>query len=1038
MTHLLNKIHEELKWPAASEIMQPSGAGPRMLAELVQRKLQIPLSRIERGLRVHAGILPRNSNEDETIAPIAIVCEFNKPVSASTIREAHRLAWNFSHSPMLVTLEPHQIRAWSCYEKPSFSQDESFDFEIDEVRSEISNEVSLADQATIALHWIELITGRFFERFESRFKRDHCADRLLLKNLQEVRKKLIEEGLDQDTSHDLLARIIFIQFLIDRKDSNGKSALSPSKLENLHKKGLLSTKYVDLEEILLSYDDTYSLFYYLNKKFNGDLFPGSGKDKKRQDEEWQQEKSKVTEDHLRTLADFVGGRLNFQNKQGLLWRDYSFDVIPLEFISSIYEEFVTKRDKKKKRATGTVYTPPHLVDFILDGVLPWRDTDWDLKILDPACGSGIFLVKSFQRLVWRWKTGNRRKPDAAILRQLLERHLFGVDKDEHAVRVASFSLYLAMCDEIDPKYYWSHVKFPSLRGKTIIASDFFAEDIHGFQSKEDGEQYDVIIGNVPWGRNTVGDSDMKMWKDQGWEVSDNNIGPMFLPKTAALAKKDGVVSLLQPSGMLTNNLGTAARFRKKFFETYNVEEIVNLSALRFGLYKGAIGPSCIVTFGSKEPDNEPFTYIASKELKSIDDDLRIVVEPYDVHSIYQDDAAVDSTIWSTFAWGGHREYTLIRHLKRNQTFNTLLEDKYIIKIRGIDRGDRKRTDKIKGKKILETEDFPENSFHYLYADELPDNIDPKVHSRASTDYSAFSIPQMIVKQGWKADTRRFKAVIVRSIKNEGILCSKSYTSLHQMKGPMEILEASWLVLNSSYCTFYLMLTSGRMAQYRPEALVRDILNIPIPEICPGISNGIQNYEELDARVREAFGFSDIEWTLIEDMFDYTLPDFKGNADSPGRRPTRLPASGNGVDDSEDFLKNYADYCMRVLKAGFGEDKRISATIFSEDDRDWLPVRLVAIHLDDIIDNEICIENISGARLRDLLLKWDAMLASQTQSALYQRVGKVYDIVVRGGRKTPTAYLIKPDRRRYWTRTAAIRDADNIFADIMTWRTDRQS
>ena len=38
------------------------------------------------------------------------------------------------------------------------------------------------------------------------------------------------------------------------------------------------------------------------------------------------------------------------------------------------------------------YTPSYLVDFILDRALPWEGTDWDLRILDPACGSGIFLV----------------------------------------------------------------------------------------------------------------------------------------------------------------------------------------------------------------------------------------------------------------------------------------------------------------------------------------------------------------------------------------------------------------------------------------------------------------------------------------------------------------------------------------------------------------------------------------------------------------------------------------------------------------------
>ena len=85
-----------------------------------------------------------------------------------------------------------------------------------------------------------------------------------------------------------------------------------------------------------------------------------------------------------------------------LWPQYAFDVIPLEFISSIYETFVTKRAS----GDGIYYTPSYLVDFVLDRVLPWDGTDWDLKVIDPACGSGIFLVKAFQRLVHRWKLGS--------------------------------------------------------------------------------------------------------------------------------------------------------------------------------------------------------------------------------------------------------------------------------------------------------------------------------------------------------------------------------------------------------------------------------------------------------------------------------------------------------------------------------------------------------------------------------------------------------------------------------------------------------
>jgi type I restriction-modification system DNA methylase subunit len=155
---------------------------------------------------------------------------------------------------------------------------------------------------------------------------------------------------------------------------------------------------------------------------------------------WQIEEAKVTQAHLNLLAEFVRGDLEMERGQRCLWPYYRFDVIPLDFISSIYEEFISKES-----GTGIHYTPEHIVDFILDGVLPWNSQEWDIKILDPACGSGIFLVKAFQRLIHRWEQAHlNRTIQPSDLRSLLENNLFGVDVDSQSVRVASFSLYLKM------------------------------------------------------------------------------------------------------------------------------------------------------------------------------------------------------------------------------------------------------------------------------------------------------------------------------------------------------------------------------------------------------------------------------------------------------------------------------------------------------------------------------------------------------------------------------------------------------------------
>lgn len=423
------------------------------------------------------------------------------------------------------------------------------------------------------------MSGQFFQEHKERFQRSHSADQLLLNNLKSVRQQLKRLKLDYDTIHDLLARIIFIQFLFDRKDSQGNPALNAEFLAHLHEIGELSARYGNLPGILRNHRDTYRFFRWLNDKFNGDLFPGKGATEAEREAEWQAEARRVTQEHLNLLAAFVSGELEIESGQLYLWPQYSFDAIPLDFISSIYEEFVRENDAD----TGVHYTPGHLVDFILDGVLPWDSEVWDVKILDPVCGTGIFLVKAFQRLIYRWKkahSGEEITPE--ILQKLLDRNLMGIDINCQAVRLASLSLYLTMIDEIVPRNQWSNVRFPKMQGRRLISGDFFQEDIEGFRTGVDSAKYDLVVGQAPWGINTATPL-ARSWAEQNeWEMTYGNIAPLFLPKAAALTKPNGQISMLQPvSLILLTQVRNARNFLKKLFSKFRIDEIVNLSTIRF-------------------------------------------------------------------------------------------------------------------------------------------------------------------------------------------------------------------------------------------------------------------------------------------------------------------------------------------------------------------------------------------------------------------------------------------------------------------------
>lgn len=1041
-------IAPELYLPFNSkEVFSPNGAGAKVYADLANEKIGKVIER-EKSVKPKVGILVANPKAKETQQIIGIICEFKDKIEQDVIDLAHKLCWNFCRSPLLIVIEPNLIRVFSCYEKPKEQKVDSTQLPF-EAETEFSapkpiyefnpKELLSAEtkSAIKALQWVELVSGNFFNKEKKHFPREQKADVTLLKNLIIIRQNLHNMGLEYDTIHDLLARIIFIQFLFDRKDSHGKSIISSEYLEQLYTEKKLSARYESAEGILNNYDDAYKFFKLLNKRFNGDLFPGD------KEEDWEVEMSKVTEVHLKLLADFIGGKLELSSGQFSLWKMYSFDTIPLEFISSIYEEFVSQQqhqeklgDSKKpdaKREKGVYYTKSHLVDFILDNVLPWDEKVWDLKILDPSCGSGIFLVKAFQRLVHRWENSltqtekessnfSKKKKDKVI--ELLKNNLFGVDIDKHAVRVASFSLYLALCDELDPKTLWEKVTFPDLREKQVVASDFFDEDEPLFKQHKEEIKYDIIVGNAPWGDDTLTERAKSWAKRNGWSISNNSIAALFLPKCAKMLNKFAHVSLIQPITILTGK-AKASEFRKKLFRDYKIEEVVNLSDLRFFLFEKAVSPPCIITMRAESPDGKSIQYICPKKRGTDEDYRQILIEPMDINFVQLNEAIKDSWIWSALMWGNHRDAMLMREFIQADSLQKMFERKLIKKKRGIERGEGAvhSQEEILERKILDSKNFPENTFLTLDSELLEPNKDAFVRRKDKDNYKAFEVPQLLLKLGWQIDDERFRAVLIKSSDHNGVISSGNYLSIHSEN--KSALESACLVYNSKLAVYFLLLSSGRFATYRPSVLVNEALSVPLPEKNLDNFNSIKPFDfiEVDKRVYHLFNLQSSQKILIDDLFKYTLPDFKGKVYSLGRQTTSRKRNNE--------LEDYCKIFFKVINAGFGKDKNLRATIFQESE-DKLPVRMIAIHL-DFPDREelIKVDKQSNEKLSELLQELNEKFMqnqSENGNIFYERVVRIYS----NDDGIPTIYIIKPDQKRYWLRSQALNDADEVSADIVPW------
>ncbi|HSW63182.1 MAG TPA: N-6 DNA methylase [Dissulfurispiraceae bacterium] len=797
---LYDDAHQFFGWPDRPQVFDPQGAGSRVYADEVKRKVAEELRRRFPNLTVEAGVLTADPNSDNTEAPIAIVCEFRSGASEEALRQAHRLAWNFSRTALLITLEPHRLLAWSCWLDPQQKDEFKQIRELPELPRTPGAPLSeMQSSVRDLLHWVSLITGDYLKQQPKSFPRDGRADALLLENLRSVRQELRSLGLEREYCHDLLARIIFAQFLFHRKDSDGRPFLDRNLL-NGRCEGELTRVHEGLGSILADGDETYRFFRWLDGRFNGDLFPGKeNQSDAERNEAWRQEKEAVTKNPniLSLLAKFVSGSLQLKDRQLTLWREYSFDVIPLEFISSMYEEFLTE-DKGKAKA---YYTPPHLVDFVLDSVLPWNDDDYDLKILDPCCGSGIFLVKAFQRLIHRWRRAHNREPLVSDLKPLLGNNLWGVDRDPEAVRVACFSLYLAMADAIEPRYYLKREKvFPRLRGIRLLHRDFFDEETAGIQTPKESEQpedeelkFDLVIGNAPWGDNSIKDTSdyapvsaasvakpvrksknkpavqpkkAEVWaKEHGWPVANNDIGPLFLAKSGSLAKQDGQIAMVQPaSTLLYQRARPAVDLRQKLFSSFTFDEIANLSAIRFELFGEAVGPACVVVFRKGRPaPQETFLYFYPKPLRDDQASKRFIIEPQDVNQITHAEAENDPLVWVTLAVGARRDLELVRRLASLPSLAKLHADAKILKREGIIRGNRRRLeDVLVGKPFFRASRFPASAFRELNADELEERFDGYVHDRDSCDPEPFKLPQLLIKQTCRVKEGRFRAALVRS------------------------------------------------------------------------------------------------------------------------------------------------------------------------------------------------------------------------------------------------------------------------------------
>ena len=387
--------------------------------------------------------------------------------SAENVAKWHQEVWNQGFAPLLWVISPQTIDLYNGFSRPREAKDSASHI----LRTFKWIEKELDDLNAFAGR-LAMETGQFWQQSDA-VDRKTSVDQQLLSDLAALEHDLVEAGLDNSSAQGLIGRSIFTQYLIDRQ------IVTEQLLERDY-------GHRTLPGILRVPAATEQLFGWLREIFNGDMFP-------------LEQSTAPGLRHLGRVADFLEA-VDPESGQTTLF-PYQFDVIPVELISSIYEQFAHSDPSTPNSSAGAdvFYTRLPLVSLVLDEImegLTGKET-----VIDLTCGSGVFLVESLRRLVALQSNGGARSRE--LIRSTLHQQIYGVDVNESAVRVAAFSLYLAAL-ELDPDPQPPQdLKFEPLIGKTLIVADAYQVETTAagratMTERGVPKKFDVIVGNPPW------------------------------------------------------------------------------------------------------------------------------------------------------------------------------------------------------------------------------------------------------------------------------------------------------------------------------------------------------------------------------------------------------------------------------------------------------------------------------------------------------------------------------------------------------------
>ncbi|OHB65662.1 MAG: hypothetical protein A2Y76_04305 [Planctomycetes bacterium RBG_13_60_9] len=858
----------------------------------------------------------------------------------------HHQVWLQGRAPLLYVTCPTRIDVLACARGPDFWDKGKHRYNPAEtlhIAAEISDHLDKLSRFSA----LRLADGTFWDDPSNRGLANHdkAAHRLLIQAVVDADRLL--DGKRNPVLRRMLLLMVLIKYLEDRNVFPGNGWFGK------YHKG--ARTFFDVLKGGQP-DEVYRLLETLRRRFNGDVFDLS-----------IIRPTALTRDSLKAFADLVEART--LKKQRYLWDQFSFEHLPVEIISHLYQRFV-------QGGHGAVYTPPFLAALLLDHAMPYTSLSGNERILDPACGSGVFLVGAFRRLINAWRSRNGwKRPTVSRLKGMLKRSIFGIDLDPNAIDLTAFSLSLAMCDALQPDVIWRDLKFDRLRGRSLLEGDFFSFCLAGRKGSSAirTESFHIVIGNPPFESELTPDGkkvdEATQEERQRDFLPDQQTAYLFLEQGLAfLRRDDGRICLIQPHGFLYNRNVDA--FRRKIFETSKVEAILDFVSIR-KLYEADPKTVAVLARAGKPGPRHAIAHWTFRRTMSTKERISFELDHYDRHTVPKEQAEKEAFVWRANLLGGGRTVDMSR---RFQNARTLAE--YIGK-KGWDYGEgftvgnrRRRAPFLKDKDLLPTEGLTSTGIDSEKLTKVTGE-----HFECPRHEDRFTAPLVLIKEVeslpvafWDQGFLAYPHEIV------GIHSPKKEDE-SELRELFEFLRTQRDVLRVSAS-----LRGSRSLIMRSTAILKlDIDGLPYPE------------------EPEALAFSFWEQVIQHDILKYM-----GDYVRLGQNSALLRQKA-GNDD----VRAYSEVFCRMLGSVY-ETLRASVPIFLNG------LICQPFYFGDPPDAPWLGSTAEGELHR--------LIYHESHEALRTiRVFRYYqDNVI---------LIVKPDRLRYWIGSTAIRDADETLVDL---------